>query len=209
MKKVAWWTAGVVSVSVVGYAFVDNARLPYGDHIVVATNLMGHAFPKHPLISRFFLLAKKDPNCRLVGTANNAMISIENGRLQFLMAAWEREIATGWKRKVDRNLLRSMLYEAIAECDPNSFSKAIGPFRPLTYAILSRDTDLVEKLLDRGADPMLRIDTPGRRADGVNLIEFAEITGDKLTSSDDVESLNRIIWLMRSHVISRKELRHK
>lgn len=197
MRRFMLWCLGAVVVCGIGGIAIANLRLPYGDHIVIATDLVDHGFPYYRSLSRELLRFRKEPNCRFTGTFGEIKASRENGRLQFLIAAWERESSDGWSREIDRKLLLELLDEAVEECDPNSFSRELGPFRPLVYAILLRDTDLLGRLLARGADPRLRIEQTGKKVDGLTAIDFAHLIEKSPKLPNDVTTMRRMVEIMQ------------
>ncbi len=193
LKKMMYGLSFIVMLGVTGFTIQANVKLPYGDHLVIALNLVEHSFPYYSPVSRGLLGMKHERYCSVTGTFDGHVVSVENGALQFLMAAWERERSDGWGRKVDRALLRELLDEAILECNPNSYSPEIGPFSPLIYAILMRDVALLQRLLERGADPMMVMKSTGNMVDGMNAIEFAKLIKSKPRFDNDLEVIGIMI----------------
>ncbi len=196
LKNTIYWISFIVVFSVAVFVTQANVRLPYGDHMVIALNLVDHSFPYYSPISRGLLSMKEKQYCGVTGTIDGHMVSVENGTLQFLMAAWERERSDGWGRNVDRDLLRELLDKAILACNPNSYSPEIGPFSPLIYAILMRDVALLRQLLERGADPMMVMESPGNIVDGMNAIEYAQLIQNKQRFDGDLEVMGIMIDMM-------------
>lgn len=60
-----------------------------------------------------------------------------------------------------------------------SMNERSNGYTPVQAAILYRDREAVEFLVERGADLYAVIDSPGREMDGMNCLEFVDLLYSK------------------------------
>jgi hypothetical protein len=68
LKKTTVWISIIVVFGVLVFTVQANIKLHYGDHVVVALNLIDHSFPYYSSISCGLLGMKHEQYCGVSGT---------------------------------------------------------------------------------------------------------------------------------------------
>jgi ankyrin repeat protein len=197
----------------IAFAFVKNFSLGSGDHLMIGLRLYSpdykHAniWYTHPILSKFLYIRNSAGSCNLYFTIDDSEVYfpvIRNAKLAFLLdiLSVEYDEERGWNKETDREFLKWSIEAALSDCDPNSNPQYLGNlnyvFPPLVSAVASQQEDIVQLLIDAGADPNFRIDRPGHKMHGLTILEIAYRLRNHTKSDDDKDVLDRILGILQS-----------
>jgi tetratricopeptide (TPR) repeat protein len=195
-------------VCVLVFIGVMNARLPVGDHMIVAVRFIPpnkYGWYHIPALSKYiYNIYSSIDGCDLYFASDEdkgEKVYIKNGRLAFLLKIFEIGIHAEEHSAIDIDLVKAFIEASAKRCNPNTPGLYSARARlPLVEAVFSTQEDFVKILLDAGADPAMPSDMLKDENDRISILEYAQKMRNLIETDreKEKEALDRIIPLLKS-----------
>jgi len=181
MKKILIFFISVLLLA--GYlsaAICFNLVTPYGNHVIIASGLsQKDSFIKTltsnpidlsytPIFSKIYI-SFYGVQCDFSYVDKPIIAKDKNASLSYIISLFAEKHLT--KGTIKKDYTYNLLVKTVEKCGINHSFEGIPP---LIEAIITKNSLILDELLQLGADPYLTINKPGKKIHGMNAIDFVK-----------------------------------